>query len=686
MISMHKRFRFMALGALITLAGIAIVMLSQSGPAKASASGSRHELRLSFALLNRGEATSARSHALKAVAADPSWGLAHAVLARTYLVLGEGLAAQAALGRARDAGFDPGRSHHLLAHALLLQGQNDRALVEAAKAEPRYAGYAVRVAAKALAANGNLPAAQQLLAEVLRASDGANIDAWVDLGRVRQQSSDVAGAIDAAHRALALDRGNVDALVLHGELIRDQYGLVAALPWFETALKVDPWRHDALIDYAATLGDIGRYSDMLDATRRALAARPGSPDALYLQAVMAARAGNDVLAGSLLKRTGSALVGHPGPLMLGAVLDYSAGRYQQAIDQWRGVLGVQPMNIAARRLLGAALLQGGDARGALEVLRPLALRGDADSYTLSLVGRSFEQTGERDWAFKFLDQSAYPIREGTNPFGEYDDPAEAGAAAAAAPGDPVKAVMFVRALVDAGRPADGLAAARQLALRFPGAPQSYLLVGDTLMVMKRYRDAAASYRRAADLRFDEPTMLRTVDALGRSGEREYAATVLALFLSQNPQNIAAQRLTAHWQIAAGDWDGAVNTLETLRARIGNRDAAMLAELAYAYVGNDEVEVARRYAAAAYRLAPLNPAVVDAYGWVLHLAGEQDLALQLMQKAVSIAPSPISVRWHFAQVLAEAGRRDDAVTEMQRLLADPAFEDRLAATELLKKLR
>ena len=307
--------RFVGASLLAALAG-ALALLSVTGAAHADATTARGELGQSLVLFARHQATAARSHALKAVAADPSWGLAHAVLARTYLALGDGVAAQGELRRARDAGFDADRTHQLVAEAWLLQCDPKRALAEAAKAEPRFGSYAMRVAARALAAQGRLPEAQRMLADVLRVANGNNGAAWTDLGRVRQQSSDFGGAIAATERALALDRGNVDALVLRGELVRAQYGLVAALPWFETALKVDPWRHDALIQYAATLGEAGRYTDMLAATRRALAARPGSAQALYLQAVMAARGGNDDLARSLLQRTGSALNGQPGPLLL----------------------------------------------------------------------------------------------------------------------------------------------------------------------------------------------------------------------------------------------------------------------------------------------------------------------------------------------------------------------------------
>ncbi len=681
-------FMFKVRRRTIASLGLAVSLLALAGlssPAQADGATARQELAQSLDLLKQNQATAARSHALKAVNADPSWGLAHAVLARTYLALGEGAAAEGELRRARDAGFDMARAHQLYAHAWLLQGDAKRALAEVDRAQPRYRLYALRVGARALAAQGKLPQAQRLLAQVLEATKGNDGAAWSDLGRVRQQSSDIAGAIAAADRALAIDRGNVDALVLRGELVRGQYGLIAALPWFETALKVDPWRHDALIQYAATLGDAGRYTDMLSASRRALAARPGSPQALYLQAVMAARAENDDLARSLLQRTNGALVGQPGPLLLGGMLDYRAGAYQQAIDQWRGLLSLQPMNLDARRLLGAALLKSGDAPGALAVLRAIAVRGDADSYVLRLAGQAFETTNERDWAARLLDRAAIPARDVTSPFGSDVPLAAAAGALDQRPDDPVLAVTYVRGLIDSGRLGPALAEAQRLVRQAPGAPQAHLLVGDTLMQMKRPRDAAAAYARAANLRFDEATMLRVVDAYDRAGDRQKAAVVLALFQAQNPMNVAALRLAAHWQIAAGEWDAAIDGLEGLRARLGNRDATLLAELAYAYAGNGELDAARLYGAAAYRLAPLNPAATDAFGWALYQAGENAAALELMRKAVSIAPWHSGLRWHIAQVQAELGQKEAARADIARVLADPRFMDRDAARALLKAL-
>jgi Flp pilus assembly protein TadD len=142
-------------------------------------------------------------------------------------------------------------------------------------------------------------------------------------------------------------------------------------------------------------------------------------------------------------------------------------------------------------------------------------------------------------------------------------------------------------------------------------------------------------------------MLRLVEALDRTGHRDQAQHALALFLSQNPADVPARRLAASWQLAAGDWPAAIATLQGLRRTIGNRDAAILGALAVAYAGDGDPETASHYAAAAYRLAPMNPAVVDAYGQALAEAGHPNGARQLLVKAASLAPDDPNIRAHLA---------------------------------------
>lgn len=661
--------------------GIALTAFLMLSPHRLDAAGDGDPIERSASLLRQSNPSAAKAAALDAVRADPNSGRAHLALAQAMLALDDGVGAEGEIQRAVDTGFDAKLVPQYRAHALLLQGDEDRAIAEADKAIPLYRAYALRIRARALTLQGKFADAQSALDEAMRITP-RDAALWADLGRFRYATGDLRGAVQAAEQAVKLDGGNARALLLRGELVRSQYGLVASLPWFEAALKPDPHFHDALIEYAATLGDAGRTQESLAATRRALEVRPASPQAFYLQAVIAARAGDDDLARSLLEKTGGALDGVPGVLLLGGTLDIEEGDYEQAIDKLKELVAVQPMNLTARKLLATALLRTDSARNAIDILRPIVARGDADSYALTLAARAYERIGDRANAAKLLDRAAYPVTADSTAFSADDSVAVLDAPATADPGNPDTAVPLIRAMIAQGNRAGALARSQALVRDNPGVPGAQLLLGDMLMLGDRYADAAAAYRLAADLRFDEPTMLRLVEALDRGGRRQDAANVLALFLSQNPVNIAALRLSGGWQLAAGDYEAAIDTLENLRARIGDGDAALNADLAMAYSGAGEDAIALDFGEAAYGLAPANPAVADAYGWALYQSGDAEGALELLQKAVALAPRHAGLRWHLAQIYADLGRKPDARAQAQAALADPRFTDRAAAQAML----
>ncbi|MBO9714054.1 tetratricopeptide repeat protein [Sphingomonas sp.] len=633
--------------------GVAVYAFFALSPLRQDPAQARASVQQSLALLEQGNVTAARDAALSAVRSDPGSAEAHLALARTQLLLGDGAGAEGELRRAADAGFDAAKLHHLVAHALLLEGKPDQALAEAEKTDAPNRAYALRIRARALTAQGDFAGADAAVAEAIRIAP-RDADVWVDAGRFRVAAGDVAGAIEASTRAVALDRNDGDALVLRGQLVRTQFGLVAALPWFEAALQRDPADFDALIEYAATLGDAGRANDMLAATRRALAVRPGNPQALYLQAVLAARAGNYDLARSLVEKTGGAIDALPGMLLLGGTLDLDSGDVEQAIGKLRQLVDLQPMNFDARRLLAQAYLRGDSARNAIDVLAPLT-----DSYSLTLAARAYERSGDRVMADQLLDRAARATGGDGTPFATGDSVSVLSGPAAADPDNPNTVIPYIRALAASGDRQGAAARAQALAASNPGAPGAHLVLGDTLMLLGRWSDAANAYKAAASLRFDEPVMLRLVEAFDRAGRRAEAASALALFVQQNPWNAAAQRLSAQWQVAGGAYDAAVDTLEGLRSRIGDRDAAIGSLLALAYLGSGDGDSARSYAESAYALAPASAAAADAYGWTLYQAGDLDGAAELLRKAALLAPGNAGVAWHLAQATSELNRKPQA---------------------------
>ena len=208
---------------------------------------------------------------------------------------------------------------------------------------------------------------------------------WTDVARFRRTSGELGGAIAAADKAVGANPRNVEAIILRGELTRSQYGLAASLRWFDRALELDPRNVAALAERAATLADLGAMKEMLADTRAILEIAPKNPNAYYLQAMLAARAGKYELADSLYRRTGGALDDLPAAMLLAGAIEYQTGRPERAIQRLSRLVGLQPDNIKARRLLAAAQWRLGDSAATIATLRPIADRADADPYTLTLI-------------------------------------------------------------------------------------------------------------------------------------------------------------------------------------------------------------------------------------------------------------------------------------------------------------
>jgi tetratricopeptide (TPR) repeat protein len=652
----------------------------------ADRSAAEAAMRRAVAAFGAGDPRGARVEMQNALKADPGWGAARAMQGRIALALDDGLGAEAEFDRARRAGVPDADIAAFVAHAHVLNGDADAALAELDqyRLPPGQAAYAARIRAQAMAAKGDMIAGEAAFEHSLALAP-KDVATWVALGRFRMDAADQAGAVAAADRAMALAPRSVDAVVLKGILVRNQYGLVAALPWFERAVDIDPQDVDALLETAATLGDLGRARDMLAMTRRALALDARNVRAFYLLAVLAARAHDYGLARSMIQRTGDALDDVPGAMLLHAVLEIDSGSYEQAIARLDRLASMQPENLRVRRLLGAAQWRAGNYRDAVDALRPIADRPDADAYTLTVVGRSLEAIGERDFAAPYLDRASAPSPGSNALFGVDSNLGALSQDAAIDRGAPAR-IRYIRGLLSAGRGDQALAEARTLQRANAGTPAAHILVGDALIALGQPLEAAEAYRLAANISFSEPVALRMIDALDRGGNRAAAMETLRLFLTQNPRNVAALLLASDHFQRVDDWGESIRILEGLRARMGNRDALILNNLAWAWFRSGDPDKGLAYAGRAYALTPANPAAADTLGWLLFDTGtDRRAGIELLEKARAIAPAAPAIHWHLAQAYAAVGRKPEAARAAHTALASPGFGNAAEAQALIAKL-
>ncbi len=635
-----------------------------------------------LAALDRGDARTARVELMNAIKGNPRSALARAAQARALADLGDGAGAQAEVERARSLGQAPAATRAVMAQAHFLQGDFAGALAEARAIDlpEEQALDAAHVIARAALAEGDVRGSETALTRAL-ALNARDSDTWVEVGRLRMATGDQAGAIAAADQAVALDPKSALALGLRAELTRTQYGLVAALPWFDRAMAVDPDSVPVLEQYAATLADAGQASRMLAMTRRILALDPGNARAWMMQAVMAARAGQDDLARKLLERTGGRLDGEPATQLLRGILHLQDGNPLLAAQTLAPLVDAQPWNRPARILLGRAYADNGDQMSAAATLAPIVAQQDADPYVLTLAARVQESLGDRAMASDMLARAAWPVRPAASVF--------ATSLPNGAPADPATArdnIPYIRALLTAGRDDEALERARLLNRANPGAPAAWLILGDVLQANGQGRESVRAYEAGANIRFDRDAALRLVSALQQTGNGPRAEQVARLFLRQHPMDHDMLRLAAGFAIAREDWRSAERLLQALRAQVGDNDALLMTDLARVSLEQRKQSAALAYARHGYALMPGNPVTADMLGWVLMRSDAKGpMAVDLLEKAVALAPSVPVLQMHLGQAYAAAGRKGEARLALNRAASVRDFGNRQEALEALKAL-
>lgn len=538
--------------------------------------------------------------------------------ARAALARGDGIAAEMALRKAMAAGLPRDAAAARMGEAYLDQNEPRKARewLGPGLFTPDEAAHGFRVLGRLEMAEGNLAAAGLAFDRALKITpDDSRL--WVDVARLRYTGGQHLQSIAAADRAVALDPANVRALEFRGLLVRDRFGMTAALPWLEAGLKQKPDDLSLLGEYAATLGELGRAREMLAVTRRMIELDRRSARAFFLQAVLAARAGNRPLARSLLSRAGPDVTRIPAALLLQGVLELDAGNNNLAAELLGRLSRLQPQNRTARLLLARALSASGDRRALIDTFAPDAARGDASPYLLTLVGRAYEDLGQRDLAAPLLDRAA---RAGAAPVLPLGEPTALGVLALRygdAPGSAEAAVPYVRQLLASGRTAEAAAIAERLAGLSPGSADVQILAGDLRLAQGNLSGAVEGYRLAATVRLSDPLLLRLVDAYVRAGRVEDAERLVNGLRTTSPRGRTAMRLAAGFAARRGDWSEAAALLRWLVQHGGGADARLQADLALAALRSGDNQGATRAAQAAYRLQRASPLSARALAVTAH---------------------------------------------------------------------
>ena len=555
------------------------------------------------------------------LAAAPPEAAGFLSAAQMALARGDGIAAEAQLDRAIDAGAPREDVAATMGDALLRQGALDKARdwLGPARFAAGQESYGWRMLGRLERAAGNLAAAGKAYDRALHyaPNDG---QLWVDIGRLRYAGGEQVQAVEAADHALALASADPRVLEFRGQLVRDQYGLTAALPWFEAGLKHSPGDLSLLGEYAATLGELGRATDMLRATRRMLALDPGNARALYLQAVLAARAGKMDLARSLLGRTGDRLANMPAAMLLRGALELEAGNPNLAIDVLDRLVRIQPANGPARLLLARAAAVAGDHT---QLFAAASDDVSAAPYLLTLQAWAQADAGRQDLAAPLLTHAAQPATSPL-PIGERQDAGILAADWAEKPGRIGAGVPHIRKLVAGGKLGTAGEIAERLRAANPGSADAQAIAGDVRLLLHDPAGALERYRIAAKVRVTSDLASRMALAFDGLGQAGAGDAVVEAQLAANPTDRHLNRVAAQRAERRGDWARCRALVEYL-ALLVPRDPGLLGQLAEARSRTGDKAGAEQAAASAYVLRRGSLALTRGYADAA--SGEVTLALR-----------------------------------------------------------
>ena len=238
--------------------------------------------------------------------------------------------------------------------------------------------------------------------------------------------------------------------------------------------------------------------------------------------------------------------------------------------------------------------------------------------------------------------------------------------------------------LDAGRTAEALAMARKVQKQRPAEAVGYVLEGDVYALKKSWSEAATVYR--AGLKQNGATELATKlhAVLSAGGLASEADKFAENWMKQYAKDIRFRLYLAEAATARKDYVAASRHYRVVLAAQPDNPAIMN-NLAWALAQSKDPK-ALEYADKAYKLAPDQAAIVDTLGALLIENGEVTRGLELLQKAVDLAPQNAFIRLSFAKGLLKAGKKAEAKKELDDLAArGDSFPDQAEVEKLLRTL-
>lgn len=638
---------------------------------------------------------------------DPNLLSAHILLARAYLLEGDGLAAEDALDVADRLRADSSVTVLLRAEAYLLQFKY-RVLIDTIKPDR----YAVDVRSELLVLQGQahleLGELDEAESAFIEASElnPRQVAAAVGMATLMLRKGYIDDADRHARKAISLGPRDADAWAAKASVSHSRYELERAVEEYSKAITLEARHLDARVARAAVLMDLGQSTAAasdLDYVREEF---PFDPRAPYLRAVLYSREKNLTGAQAALRESAdiieqlnsTVMSAHTQLLLLAGLVHYSLNEFEQAEGYLKSYAERHPNHAGARKLLGAILLSRNEYDRAIRTLEPALKQSPNDFRLLSLLGSAYMQKGRHQSATTLLERAAALSRDepdirtqlALSRIGGGDDALAMKDLQSILNQDDTQsnaAIVLTVLHLERGEFEQAAEVARSLSIREPKNLTALNLLGMAWVGSGRYAEARRSLEMAVKLEnnfLPARINLAKLDLL--QDQPNAARQRLLVLLSDHPQNVRAMSELARVEGYLGKHDEAIRWLEKARG-LDSEALAVTIDLVDVYLHTGRAQKALEVAREAEAKAPENLDVMAALGQSYIGIGNQARARVIFRRMTKIAGYDAKQLYRIARYQLAVGADDDAIWALQKAVqGNPDFVPaQVALTETLLRV-
>jgi cellulose synthase operon protein C len=403
--------------------------------------------------------------------------------------------------------------------------------------------------------------------------------------------------------------------------------------------------------------------------RAAQGQAPRDPQIMTLMASAYEREGSTDLAGEQLSKAYEAAAGAPDEALRYAGFLRGQGRAQVAETVLTDARRVSPTSIPVLQALASVLLENKKWPQVTEIAETLRQLATPEAVALASQLQASVLMGQErlDEGLALLETQADATETDASP-----------------------SVVVALTQLRAGKVTEARSFLDEALKKFPQDRQLRLISANVDAMQGKPAEAEAAFRAliAEDAQDERPVRL-LYGLLTGADRKPDARKVLDAGIAAQPKNETLLWIKAGLLEQEGDIDGAIAIYEQLYSTnsgnivVSNNLASMITSY------RDDAASLDRAATIARRLRNSDvPQFQDTYGWIEYRRGNLDNALPSLEAAAKGLPDDAVAQFHLGMLYADLGRKDEAVTQLNRAITlgqGSAIPQVALAQEKLKEL-